>query len=93
MPYYTTLLLDSTTSVLSSEERQVRECLLILPNRFNTFFTHLDNYKDSTFLYLTSGGIKATKQKLVKEDGEAAEKKVDDYVQESDGEEAYASDN
>jgi tRNA pseudouridine38-40 synthase len=31
-------------------------------SRFNTFFTHLDNYKDSTFLYLTSGGIEATKK-------------------------------
>jgi tRNA pseudouridine38-40 synthase len=31
-------------------------------NQFNTFFTHLDNYKDSTFLYLTSGGIEATKK-------------------------------
>ncbi|KAF2200889.1 tRNA pseudouridine synthase-like protein [Delitschia confertaspora ATCC 74209] len=30
-------------------------------NQFNTFFTHLDNYKDPTFLYLTSGGIAATK--------------------------------
>jgi tRNA pseudouridine38-40 synthase len=29
--------------------------------RFNTFFTHLDNYKDPTFLYLTSGGIPATR--------------------------------
>jgi tRNA pseudouridine38-40 synthase len=33
-------------------------------NRFNTFFTHLDNYKDPTFLYLTSGGIEASKRKL-----------------------------
>ncbi|KAF2015216.1 pseudouridine synthase [Aaosphaeria arxii CBS 175.79] len=33
-------------------------------NQFNTFFTHLDNYKDSTFLFLTSGGIEATKKKL-----------------------------
>ncbi|KAF1847408.1 tRNA pseudouridine synthase-like protein [Cucurbitaria berberidis CBS 394.84] len=31
-------------------------------NQFNTFFTHLDNYKDSQFLYLTSGGIGATKR-------------------------------
>ncbi|KAF2126059.1 pseudouridine synthase [Dothidotthia symphoricarpi CBS 119687] len=31
-------------------------------NQFNTFFTHLDNYKDPTFLYLTSGGIEATKR-------------------------------
>ncbi|KAF1938290.1 pseudouridine synthase [Clathrospora elynae] len=32
-------------------------------NQFNTFFTHLDNYKDAQFLYLTSGGIEATKRK------------------------------
>lgn len=32
-------------------------------NQFNTFFTHLDNYKDNTFLYLTSGGIEATKKR------------------------------
>ena len=32
-------------------------------SRFNTFFTHLDNYKDPQFLYLTSGGIEATKTK------------------------------
>jgi tRNA pseudouridine38-40 synthase len=32
--------------------------------RFNGFFTHLDNYKDPTFLYLTSGGLDATKKKL-----------------------------
>ncbi|KAH7374268.1 pseudouridine synthase [Pyrenochaeta sp. MPI-SDFR-AT-0127] len=31
-------------------------------NQFNTFFTHLDNYKDPQFLYLTSGGIEATKK-------------------------------
>ncbi|CAO2651497.1 Nn.00g040670.m01.CDS01 [Neocucurbitaria sp. VM-36] len=31
-------------------------------NQFNTFFTHLDNYKDPQFLYLTSGGIEATKR-------------------------------
>jgi len=32
--------------------------------RFHTFFTHLDNYRDNTFLYLTSGGIEATKEPL-----------------------------
>ncbi|KAF2277974.1 pseudouridine synthase [Westerdykella ornata] len=31
-------------------------------NQFNSFFTHLDNYRDPTFLYLTSGGIEATKR-------------------------------
>ncbi|KAF2729959.1 tRNA pseudouridine synthase-like protein [Polyplosphaeria fusca] len=31
-------------------------------NQFNTFFTHLDNYKDPTFLYLTSGGIEASRK-------------------------------
>ncbi|OCL12329.1 pseudouridine synthase [Glonium stellatum] len=29
-------------------------------NYFNTFFTHIDNYKEPTFFYLTSGGIAAT---------------------------------
>ncbi|KAF2191528.1 pseudouridine synthase [Zopfia rhizophila CBS 207.26] len=29
-------------------------------NQFNTFFTHLDNYRDPTFLYLTSGGVATT---------------------------------
>jgi tRNA pseudouridine38-40 synthase len=36
---------------------------LLTTDRFNTFFTHLDNYKDPQFLYLTSGGIEATKRK------------------------------
>ncbi|KAF2676674.1 pseudouridine synthase [Lentithecium fluviatile CBS 122367] len=31
-------------------------------NQFNAFFTHLDNYRDPTFLYLSSGGIEATKK-------------------------------
>ncbi|KAH7063750.1 pseudouridine synthase [Paraphoma chrysanthemicola] len=35
-------------------------------NQFNAFFTHLDNYKDPQFLYLTSGGIEATKKGLGK---------------------------
>ncbi|KAL5119302.1 tRNA pseudouridine synthase 1 [Pleosporales sp. CAS-2024a] len=33
-------------------------------NQFNAFFTHLDNYKDPQFLYLTSGGVEATKRSL-----------------------------
>ncbi|KAL5373653.1 hypothetical protein DPSP01_012516 [Paraphaeosphaeria sporulosa] len=31
-------------------------------NQFNSFFTHLDNYRDPIFLYLTSGGLAATKK-------------------------------
>ncbi|OCK83549.1 tRNA pseudouridine synthase-like protein [Lepidopterella palustris CBS 459.81] len=31
-------------------------------NHFNSFFTHVDNYKEPTFLYLTSGGIAATQE-------------------------------
>lgn len=38
--------------------------MLTRQRRFNTFFTHLDNYKDPQFLYLTSGGIEATKRPL-----------------------------
>lgn len=36
--------------------------VVLTRSRFNTFFTHLDNYKDAQFLYLTSGGIEATKR-------------------------------
>jgi tRNA pseudouridine38-40 synthase len=32
--------------------------------RFSAFFTHLDNYKDPQFLYLTSGGVEATRKRL-----------------------------
>jgi len=32
--------------------------------RFNAFFTHLDNWRDPQFLYLTSGGVEATKKSL-----------------------------
>ncbi|CAE7187993.1 hypothetical protein P3342_008854 [Pyrenophora teres f. teres] len=44
-------------------------------NQFNTFFTHLDNYKDDQFLYLTSGGIAATKRKR---EGKPVEQKFED---------------
>ena len=37
---------------------------LLIMIRFNAFFTHLDNYTDPQFLYLTSGGIAATKKGL-----------------------------
>ncbi|KAH8704683.1 tRNA pseudouridine synthase-like protein [Phaeosphaeriaceae sp. PMI808] len=33
-------------------------------NQFNAFFTHLDNYRDPQFLYLTSGGVEATRKGL-----------------------------
>jgi tRNA pseudouridine38-40 synthase len=55
-------------------------------SRFNTFFTHLDNYKDTTFLYLTSGGIGATKEGLKKKSTQPR------FEEDSDGE-GYASDN
>ncbi|KAH6625750.1 pseudouridine synthase [Boeremia exigua] len=55
-------------------------------NQFNTFFTHLDNYRDSTFLYLTSGGLAATKQGLKKKSTQP------EFEQESDNE-GYKSDN
>jgi tRNA pseudouridine38-40 synthase len=51
-------------------------------NRFNTFFTHLDNYKDPQFLYLTSGGIEATKRKR---EGKSAPQK---YEEDSEDENA-----
>ncbi|KAL1603213.1 tRNA pseudouridine synthase 1 [Nothophoma quercina] len=56
-------------------------------NQFNTFFTHLDNYKDTTFLYLTSGGIAATKKGM---QNKSTQPKWEE--QESDNE-GYASDN
>ncbi|KAF1927415.1 pseudouridine synthase [Didymella exigua CBS 183.55] len=55
-------------------------------NQFNTFFTHLDNYKDTTFLYLTSGGIAATKA------GPTRKAQQPRFEDDSDGE-GYASDN
>lgn len=53
------------------EEAQGNQCVnpslcqtqMLTVLRFNTFFTHLDNYKDPQFLYLTSGGIEATKKR------------------------------
>ncbi|CAN9290794.1 unnamed protein product [Alternaria alternata] len=50
-------------------------------NQFNTFFTHLDNYKDPQFLYLTSGGIEATKRK--REDKSAQQKYEEDSEDEN----------
>jgi tRNA pseudouridine38-40 synthase len=50
-------------------------------HRFNSFFTHLDNYKDLQFLYLTSGGIGATKRK--KEDKAAEQKFAEDSEDEN----------
>jgi tRNA pseudouridine38-40 synthase len=52
--------LEGNQYVFSSRGGLTRQTLT--RTRFNTFFTHLDNYKDSTFLYLTSGGIEATKK-------------------------------
>jgi tRNA pseudouridine38-40 synthase len=50
-------------------------------DRFNTFFTHLDNYKDPQFLYLTSGGIEATKRK--REDKSTQQKYQEDSEDEN----------
>ncbi|KAB2107589.1 hypothetical protein AG0111_0g4103 [Alternaria gaisen] len=50
-------------------------------NQFNTFFTHLDNYKDPQFLYLTSGGIEATKRK--REDKSTQQKYEEDSEDEN----------
>lgn len=60
--------LDSRTRTLTS-------------SRFNTFFTHLDNYKDPQFLYLTSGGIEATKRK--REDKSTQQKYEEDSEDEN----------
>jgi tRNA pseudouridine38-40 synthase len=50
--------------------------------RFNAFFTHLDNYKDPQFLYLTSGGVAATKKSLESKSAQAK------FQEESDDENA-----
>jgi tRNA pseudouridine38-40 synthase len=52
--------------------------------RFHTFFTHLDNYRDNTFLYLTAGGIEATKMELPKKNGENGAKQ--EYEEDSEDE-------
>ncbi|KAL6702661.1 tRNA pseudouridine synthase 1 [Coniothyrium glycines] len=44
-------------------------------NQFNAFFTHLDNFRDPQFLYLTSGGIAATK---VEKDNKPAQGKFEE---------------
>ena len=46
-------------------------------NSFNTFFTHIDNYKEPTFLYLTSGGIAATQDSI--SDGKGKDKQQDKW--------------
>jgi len=60
---------------------------LLTHRRFNTFFTHLDNYKDTTFLYLTSGGVAATKEGLKKKSAQPK------WEQDDSDNEGYASDN
>lgn len=59
---------------------EVSKSLLTI-DRFNTFFTHLDNYKDPQFLYLTSGGIEATKRK--REDKSTQQKYEEDSEDEN----------
>jgi hypothetical protein len=61
----------STNAFSGKSRRGTSKCetfapawISLISNRFNTFFTHLDNYRDPTFLYLTSGGLEATKKKL-----------------------------
>ena len=36
--------------------------------RFGNFFNHIDNFPDEAFLFVTSGGIEATKVKKDKQD-------------------------
>lgn len=36
--------------------------------RFGNFFNHVDNFPDEAFLFVTSGGIEATKVKKDKQD-------------------------
>ena len=41
-------------------KKDLQKCLLI-PVRFGNFFNHVDNFPDAAFLFVTSGGIEATK--------------------------------
>jgi tRNA pseudouridine38-40 synthase len=45
----------------------LRKCLSIAC-RFGNFFNHVDNFPDEAFLFVTSGGIEATKVKKDKQD-------------------------
>jgi hypothetical protein len=41
---------------------------LSIARRFSNFFNHVDNFPDEAFLFVTSGGIDATKAKKDKQD-------------------------
>ena len=58
-------------------------------NVFGNFFNHVDNFPESTFLYVTSGGVEATKEVEVGERGKGGLKRVlKDVDAEDDGDEA-----
>ena len=44
----------------------LRKCLSIAC-RFGNFFNHVDNFPDEAFLFVTSGGMEATKVKMDKQ--------------------------
>ncbi|KAF2751230.1 pseudouridine synthase [Sporormia fimetaria CBS 119925] len=54
-------------------------------NQFNSFFTHIDNYRDPTFLYLTAGGIEATKRSAGKSMQEKWEDSEDENASGGEG--------
>ena len=63
----------------------LQKCLL-LPGRFGNFFNHVDNFPDEAFLFVTSGGVEATKIKK-DEQGKSTAKHNVVAVDASDGEE------
>lgn len=68
------------------KRRQIREllpsllylCFLLLTTllwtRFGNFFNHIDSFRHNTFLYVTSGGIPASKDEQATKDTSEADK-------------------
>ena len=67
------------------KRRQIRELLSLLYlyslhanhpwwTRFGNFFNHIDSFRHNTFLYVTSGGISASKDKQAAKDTSEADK-------------------
>lgn len=54
-------------------------------NHFNTLFTHIDNYKEPTFLYLTSSGIAATQDPIGSNKGKSRQQDKWNEIESEDG--------
>lgn len=58
---------------------------MLTQHRFHAFFSHVDNFKSEDFLYLTSAGMSAAKQRTAK--GEKAAAVLDSESEEEEGRE------